>query len=122
MIPSGDVAGLPEERTIPGALSGALGLSRRAGRLLIGVDKIRRALDQGGGLLILLASDVSPVAAETLRRRTERGGSRFFDLPFTREMLGRAVGVENATALAIPIHDGFARSIQAACAGRERCP
>ena len=91
-----------------------IGLARRAGLLILGVDEVRGALSRGVPLLILVARDVSPVAMEGIRRRGERNGSRILCLPCVRGELGNAAGVRSTTAVALAIQNGFARSILAA--------
>lgn len=49
-------------------LLGLLGLGMRGGRLVVGVDGVRRALQQGEVRCVVLASDASPRAIEKVVR------------------------------------------------------
>ena len=72
-----------------------LGLARRAGKLLMGVDSLsayRKPVS-----LIVYASDASPRVKRTLAGRTDPSVTP--DL--TKEQLGRAVGCKEAAVVAV---------------------
>lgn len=78
-----------------GNLLPTLGLARRAGKLLLGVESIesyRKPVE-----LLIYASDASPRVKRTLSARTEPSVSP--DL--TKEQLGRAVGCKQAAVIAV---------------------
>lgn len=94
---------------------GALGLARRAGRAAVGTRAVREAARAGRVRAVVLAGDASPGA----RRRVEKGlqdGTPIVSLA-DRERLGRAVGRETVTVVAVTDAGLAARVTAAAAAG-----
>lgn len=81
---------------------GLLGLARRAGAVITGVDGVRRAVKAGDAELVLLARD----AAEGQLQKV-RGVLRHTPVPACwapdRASLGRAVGAAPVSAVAVTV-------------------
>lgn len=79
---------------------GLLGLARRAGAVLRGVDRTRRGADDGEVALAILARDASPVQLEKVRRILEHR-----EVPVRwvsgQEALGRALGEGTLSAVGV---------------------
>lgn len=83
----------------------SLGLARRAGKLLLGVESIQtygRAV-----FLLIYASDASPRVKRALSKREFPS----FSSDWTKEQLGRAVGCKEAAVVAVT-DAGFAGMIR----------
>ena len=78
-----------------------LGLARRAGKLLLGLESIESYRKPVA--MILYAQDASPRVKRVLGERTDP----CITLPLTKEQLGRAVGCSKAAVIAV-IDAGFA--------------
>lgn len=84
-----------------------LGLEHRAGRLLLGAEKIAAAARAGRLCLLLHAADAAPDGAAKLDQAFRVGGaadgwqSRGVRLPFGRERLSRALGRDNMVHVGI---------------------
>jgi uncharacterized protein len=98
------------------ALTGQLGMAAKAGVLLAGADKIDATARAGQVRLLLHAADA---AADGRRKRdqswrvgedAEGSGQAGLVLPLSRDVLGQALGRENAVHLAI-IDAGWAHRI-----------
>lgn len=72
-------------------LLGLLGLGRRAGNLVVGVDAVRSALQAGQCHLVVIASDAGPRAEEKVTRLARGKGLPVIVGPVADE-LGRALG------------------------------
>lgn len=83
----------------------SLGLARRAGKLLLGVESIQTY--QKPVFLLIYASDASPRVKRTLSQRTEPS----YTPEWTKEQLGRAVGCKEAAVIAVT-DAGFAGMIR----------
>ncbi len=82
-----------------------LGLARRAGKLLLGVESVQSYRKPVA--LLIYASDASPRVKRALSDRREL--SLFPE--FTKEQLGRAVGCKEAAVIAVT-DAGFAGTIR----------
>ncbi|MBO5213221.1 MAG: hypothetical protein J6B86_00415 [Clostridia bacterium] len=82
-----------------------LGLARRAGKLLLGVESIQKYRKPVA--LLIYASDASPRVKRSLSGRTEP----FLSPELTKEQLGRAVGCKEAAVIAVT-DAGFAGMIR----------
>lgn len=100
------------QRELHGELCSLLGMSRRAGALLIGSDAVREA--KGRPLLLLTARDVSE---GTLRFAEGRAQWQRLALPLNSEALSRALGAGNVQVAALPLRSGLADKVRA-LAGR----
>ena len=104
----------PEERMRE--LRSLLGLSRRAGQILVGRDDVRS--HDGRPLLILTAQDASGsvrafaegLAASSMERG---GGHEHRVLPLGGEGLSAALGAGNVQIIALPARSGLADKIRA---------
>lgn len=85
-----------------------LGLARRAGKLAIGEEPVRQALDSGSAKTVFLAAD----AADHTRRKVEPrlGNASLRQIPATKAQLGRALGRESCAVCAVT-ESGFAKSL-----------
>lgn len=97
-----------------------LGLGARAGHLVIGVDGVRRALQQGGVHCLVLAGDASPRA-----REKTVGLARGKDIPVlagpSAAELGARLG--HPPVMVVGVRDrALAQGIQAAASGAEMSP
>lgn len=99
---------------MPDRLSGLLGLSRRAGRLIWGYDAVLKAVASGEAKLVVLAEDTAPHTAKRIEQACETAGIDRYMLPFGKEMLGRAIGRAD-TAVAAVSDDGFSEGIRKYC-------
>lgn len=85
-----------------------LGIARRAGRLAIGLDAARRAIERDQAHLLVLASDLAP-------RTESRVRGLAGDLPTvvtaSKEVIGRALG-RGDTGIVVITDEGFARSLR----------
>ncbi len=78
-----------------------LGLARRAGKLILGVENV--SVYRKPVFLLIYASDASPRVKRVLVGRPEPS----FTSHLTKEQLGRAVGCKQAAVIAV-IDAGFA--------------
>ena len=72
-----------------------LGLARRAGKVLLGVESVEKC--RGPAELLIFASDASPRVKRTLAGRTEPSVTP----ELTKEQLGKAVGCKEAAVIAV---------------------
>ncbi len=72
-------------------LLGLLGLGRRAGNLVVGVDAVRTALQAGKCFLVVVASDAGPRAEEKVTRLARGKGLPVITGPRADD-IGRALG------------------------------
>lgn len=77
-----------------------LGLARRAGAVAPGTEAVRRAIRDGGALLILMAEDASSVQLDKIRT-TLHDRSIPRAILGDRTMLGAAIGFAELSAVAI---------------------
>jgi ribosomal protein L7Ae-like RNA K-turn-binding protein len=84
----------------PDALLGWLGLSRRAGHLVVGVDAVRQALQRDQAACVVLARDASPRARERVVRLARGKGVPLLAGPVA-EQLGRGLGLSEVMAVAV---------------------
>ena len=81
-----------------------LGLAKRAGQLVCGMDAVKKAA--GRAQLLLLAGD----AGHSAQREAERFGKPLMVLPYNKEELGRAAGRETCAVAAV-LNQEFSRGI-----------
>ena len=72
-----------------------LGLARRAGKLLLGLESIEAY--RSAAALLIFAEDASPRVKRALSARTDP----FITPHLTKEQLGRAVGCKSAAVIAV---------------------
>lgn len=86
-------------------LLGFLGLAKRSGRLVAGIEAVH---DAGAvAKLICVAQDLSPGSLKRAYRAAEKGNVRLITLSYTKEELGRALGRMSCGILALT-DEGFA--------------
>lgn len=77
-------------------LLGAIGLCKRAGKLICGTPLICTELHKGGAVCaVLAASDASDNTKKKLKDKCNFYGVRLIFLPYTAEELARAVGKDS---------------------------
>jgi len=80
-----------------------LGIARRAGFILIGLDVVKSSLVSGDKLLILVSEDPSSQVRKTLDAFCRRGQALVFEVEdLSRERLGNAIGLGPVQLVAIP--------------------
>ena len=86
-----------------------LGLALRAGKLAVGEEPVRLALQEGTARTVLLAQD----ASDRARRKVEPklGTVPLQVIPASKEELGRALGRESCAICAVT-DKGFAQSLE----------
>jgi len=87
-----------------------LGLARRAGAVVPGIDAVRRALREGRARLVLTATDASGVQLKKIRRMLDDRSipqARLGD----RATLGAAIGTGPVSAVAVTVAT-FAKELQ----------
>ncbi len=81
--------------------AGALGLCRRAGRLVQGYDAVCRSVQSGEAKLVIVAADVSEKTEKEVRFVAEKAQIPLLrigdDMSALSEQLGRKVGVLSVT-------------------------
>lgn len=84
-------------------MPGLLGIARRAGAVVPGVDASRRAIREGSALLAVLAADAAPGQLDKVKGLLEHR-----EIPVrwvaTRDLLGRAVGRPGTSVVVITRH------------------
>lgn len=101
-----------------------LGLARRAGKVLIGTDAVRRGVRRGEVSLVILAGDASPVQLEKVRRLLRHQEVSHLTMG-DRDMLGAAVGAGPVSALAVTdpsLGEQLRRRLPRSGAGGRRSP
>ena len=89
-----------------------LGLARRAGKLLMGQDKVLEAAKSGRRLLVITSNDVSAAVLRSLRPHEECGlVTRIKISDADRTELGRRLGIAGAQIAALSELDGFAKKV-----------
>lgn len=83
------------------ALSGLLGLARRAGKAELGEESILSATLAHKARLILIAADAAENTAQRLERSAETGNAVCFRVDLTKAELGGCFGRASCAAVAI---------------------
>ncbi len=87
-------------------LLGAIGICRRAGKLICGVPLICTEMRKGGAMsVVLAAADASDNTKKKLSDKCKFYGVRLVELPYTADELAAAVG-KSAPIGAVAITDG----------------
>jgi ribosomal protein L7Ae-like RNA K-turn-binding protein len=85
-----------------------LGMARRANELIIGQDRVLRALSSGRRLFMVAAADCS----QNVLRKTGRLHCARIASGLSRESLGMAVGVGKTQIVALPAGSGFVKKLE----------
>lgn len=84
-----------------------LGLCRRAGRLVIGADPVKEAIDTDKAFLVICASDISQNTEKKIRKATEaKGNVQYCIVNRSKDELSFSLG-KTCAVLAV-IDEGFA--------------
>ena len=91
---------------------GLLGLARREGKLSLGHDAVKAAVQNGTACLCLLSSDASERLCAEMKRTLEQYESeaKFLKTDFTMDELGHSTGSKKTAVLAV-LDRGFAEKI-----------
>ena len=92
-------------------LCGLLGIARRSGHILIGVDAVRAALLADKTQLIVLASDCSPKTEKELRFATENKTCPLVKVAEDKDTLSTALGLQKPVAVIATDDRGFATAM-----------
>jgi len=91
-----------------------LGMALKANILTSGQTRVKRALKQGGRLLVLLTEDHSRNVLSAVAGYRERGRCKVIILKgVTRDLIAVHLGLGRTQILAIPENNGMARKIEA---------
>ncbi len=96
-------------------LFGSLTICRKAGRLAMGFDPMKEALDAGKAHAVIIAADISPKTEKEVRFFSEKHGVPVRKTEMTLEGINRALG-KKAGILTI-CGEGFAEKILRICGG-----
>ena len=91
-------------------LSGFLGLSRKAGKLVFGFDMTAESMQKGTAKLVLLSNDCSERTARNIKRIAEETGTEILILPLSMDEIGYAVA-KRAGVLSV-CDSGFSKKIK----------
>ena len=91
-------------------LSGFLGLSRKAGKIVFGFDMTVEAMQKKTALLVLLSNDCSERTARNIKRIAEETGTEILILPLSMDEIGYAVA-KRAGVLSV-CDSGFSKKIK----------
>ena len=94
-------------------LTGLISICRKAGKMAMGFDPMREALDGGKAHGILTAQDISPKTYKEICFHCQKKQIPVCTLPLTQEQIGLAAG-RRAAVIAI-LDKGFFDSIQKLC-------
>lgn len=83
-----------------------LGICRRAGKLVIGFDPLREAVEQGKAYLVLVASDISENTLKKVRVVSQHSGIDCYTVNRSKDEISFSLG-KTCACLAI-IDKGFA--------------
>ena len=83
-----------------------LGICRRAGKLVIGFDPLKDAVEQGKALLVLVASDISGNTLKKVNTVTDGGNVPCYTVNRTKDEISFSLG-KTCACLAV-IDKGFA--------------
>ena len=91
-------------------LSGFLGLSRKAGKIVFGFDMTAESMQKGTAKLVLLSNDCSERTARNIKRIAEETGTEILILPLSMDEIGYAVA-KRAGVLSV-CDSGFSKKIK----------
>lgn len=92
------------------SLLGRLGLARKAGQLVIGMDAVKESIASEKARLLLIASDASETAREKMVRRCPPS-IQWRLLPVTKKQIGEHLGTGEAAFLSLEDEE-MARGIE----------
>lgn len=83
-----------------------LGICRRAGKLVIGNDPVREAIETEKALLVLVASDISENTLKKINTAVDAGAVAYYQIDRTKDEISFSLG-KTCACLAV-IDKGFA--------------
>ena len=97
---------------IPQRILGAIGLARRAGKLLVGSEIVIDAMRRGTGKLVCVASDASAGTVKKLRDTAAFHRVPYLTLETDMASLAAMLGKKGNTASVLITEEGFVRIIR----------
>ena len=95
-------------------IRGMLGLSMRAGKLIIGTEMICRAMPRGEVRLVVMSSSVSAATRKKLTNKCEFYGIELVEVEMNTEQLGHLLGKTYTPAAVAVMDEGIAEQIKRA--------
>lgn len=93
-----------------GKMLSAVGLCKKAGKLIIGFDAVAAAISRGEVCLMALSADLSPKSAKEIIRLAERRGVKYIKTELNMQDIGRILG-KKAGILAVT-DQGLAKAVE----------
>lgn len=100
-----DVAAV-EERIL-----GAMGLAKRAGKLITGAEMCEETIRAGKAVITLLCSDMSENSHKKLHAALRNSGTPYITLGATKENLAKRFGKKSFVVACVITDEGFSRII-----------
>ena len=94
-----------------GKLLGALGLARKAGKLIVGGELCEQNIRAGKAVLALLCSDLSDNSKKKLHAALRAGDIPYIVLPFSKAELAERFGKKSFAVVCAVTDDSFAKVI-----------
>ena len=90
---------------------GALGLAKRAGKLITGAEMCEETIRSGGAVLTVLCSDMSDNSKKKLHAALRNSGSPYINLDVTKLELAKRFGKKAFVVSCVITDKGFAKII-----------
>ncbi len=90
---------------------GAMGLAKRAGKLITGAEMCEETIRAGGAVLTLLCSYMSENSNKKLHAALRNSGSPYINLGATKEELAKRFGKKSFVVSCVITDMGFAKII-----------
>ncbi len=90
---------------------GAMGLAKRAGKLVTGAEMCEEKIRTGGAVVTLLCSDMSDNSLKKLHAALRNSDSPYINLCVTKEELARRLGKKSFVVACSVTDTGFAKII-----------
>ena len=92
-------------------LLGAMGLAKRAGKLITGAEMCEEAIRAGKSEITLLCSDMSENSAKKLHAALRNSDSSYINLSATKEELAKRFGKKSFVVACVITDKGFAEIV-----------
>lgn len=86
-----------------------LGFCRKAGKLIIGTEKVTELIKKGETCVVVLSEDISPKTEKELRYFGNLGNATIIRIPFDRETLAHATAT--SAGVFATADEGFCKAI-----------
>ncbi len=90
----------------------ALGLSKKAGKAILGTELVRDALRRGKPKLVIIACDVSDATYKRLSGCAEYYGTEYIKVPYGMSSLSAACGLKKSVSAAAVTDVNFVKLIK----------